>query len=469
MSAFGKKTSDHDVSTFVSDSTRAVHMIGVGGMGMAGVAYQLFMRGFHVTGSDAYSSRVTDWLQRKGIQVHIGHAEQHLSPEVDWVIKTSAIPASHVELQAACLRDLPVFARGAVLSALLDGHRSVVVCGTHGKTTTAAMITTILREAGRDPSHCIGGEAKHLGGVAHVGRGCELIVEADESDGTLAHYRPDLAVVTNIEFDHMDYFKNEVEYEQCFEIFVKACRDRIVYWRDDPIAHKLVGTRKATTSFGVHPQADLRLLRSQMEPMQSHLWLGLPGGDQVCVVVPLPGMHNVWNAVAACTVGHVLGLEPSELSRLHAFRSVRRRFDVLLDGDNVMVVSDYAHHPTEIQALLTTAAGLGRSRIIMVFQPHRYTRTRILGAQFPLALSSADHLILVPVYTAFEEPVAGGTTDDLWQHMEVRQRERVELADSLDDAWARLVSVIQPGDLLLVVGAGDVESLAFRAREQYGT
>lgn len=465
----GSTASRCDLEGILADPSQAVHLIGLGGIGMAGVAFHLAHRGFPVTGSDAQSSRVTDWLHQSGIDVSLGHDKGNLAPSATWVIRTPAVPDDNPELQAALERSLPVFTRGVVLPELLPGFRSVAVSGTHGKTTTAAMITTLLRQAGRDPSHCIGGEIPHLDGLAHVGKGSEFVVEADESDGTVVHYRPRLAVITNIEFDHMEHFADAAAFERCFEVFAASASERVIYWRDDPVAHRLLELHDHGLSFGRHPDSDVRLLDLRLEPRGTEVWLEFPNNQKVTVTVPVPGRHNAWNAVAACAAGYGLGLSPDQLgSGLSGFQPARRRFEVMLDSEELTVVSDYAHHPTEVRALLETAAGLGKRRLFVVFQPHRYTRTLALRAQFPSALERADSLILAPVYAASESPVDGGTSADLLEEMPLVQRNRTVLADSLDDAWGHMVRRAQPGDLLVIVGAGDVEALAFRAVKHWG-
>lgn len=468
MSRPGPTASRCDLQAILADPTQAVHFIGLGGIGMAGVAFHLAHRGFPVTGSDAQSSRVTDWLHQAGINVSLGHKPENLSPNTTWVIRTPAVSDDNPELRAALERSLPVFPRGAVLPELLPGFRSVAVSGTHGKTTTAAMITTLLQQAGRDPSHCIGGELPGLDGLAHVGQGAEFVVEADESDGTVVHYRPEFAVVTNIEFDHMEHFADAASFERCFEVFAASAHERVIYWRDDPIAHRLLGSCDSGYSFGIHPDSDVRLLDHRLQPRSAEVWLEFPDKQRVMLRVPVPGLHNVWNAVGACAAGYSLGLRPDQLDAgLRTFQPARRRFEIMVDSDELTVVSDYAHHPTEVCALLEAASGMGDRRLIVVFQPHRYTRTLALAAQFPPALQRADVLILAPVYAASEAPLQGGMGADILEQMPLVQRDRTVLADSLDDAWDHLTRLVQPEDLVLIVGAGDVEALAFRAMEHW--
>ena len=447
----------------------AVHLVGIGGVGMGGLARLLADRGFRVSGCDAAAGRVVDWLRRGGIAVTIGHAPPHVGPPVAWVIRTPAVRADAPELRAARRRGCPVHARGVVLAALSSAVPSVAVSGTHGKTTTAAMITQVLRAGGRAPSFCIGGEVPALGGVADTGTGPWLVCEADESDGTLALYAPEVAVVTNIELDHLEHFRREADVVDCFRRLVAQTRRRVIYCADDPRAADVGGAAPGSWSYGFGASATFRAAQVRLEPQAVAFDVVRRGRRLGRLRVPVPGRHNVLNALAACAAGCALDVPFARLrAGLAAFGPVRRRFEVVAAGGGVQVISDYAHHPTEVRALISAAQHLGRRRLLAVFQPHRYTRTRALGRDFPPAFLGVDELVLTPVYAASEAALAGGTSADLLRHFKAFGRVRVRGAASLAAAWNHLRGRLRPGDTLLIIGAGDVERMADWAKEFYG-
>ena len=439
-----------------------VHLVGIGGIGMAGVARHLAHRGFTVSGSDEVESRVTEWLRGHGITVTCGHAADQLGAHVQWVIKTPAVSDSNPELVAARERGLPVFRRGAALPALLRGSHSVAVSGTHGKTTTSAMIAHILQHAGRDPSFCIGGELEQLGGVAGVGKGEAFVVEADESDGTVVLYEPDIAVVTNVEYDHMEHFPDEESFVDCFRRFISQARKSVVVCADDPIAASLA---PGATTFGFSESAMVR--GTHFEPAGDRCGFQIRWGDGAGtdVELPVPGNHNAVNAVGAATAARELGVEPAAIAdALACFQPARRRFEQVWADDDVRVISDYAHHPTEVRAVIQTARQLGGRRVRAIYQPHRYTRTLALRDQFPPAFDGLDELILVPVYAASEAPIVGATSEDLLQAVNKRGSIIASFEQDLRVAWDRLRGSAEPGDILLILGAGDVERIVDWAR-----
>lgn len=444
-----------------------VHMAGICGVGMAGVAILLQRRGFTVTGCDLMINKLAGWLRERHITVGEGHAASHLTDNVDWVVRSAAVPETAPEIAAARARGLPVLRRGEVLPALLDGATSIAVSGTHGKTTTAAFIAQTLHAAGLDPSFCIGGEVTPLGGIARAGDGNTIVVEADESDGTLALYHPDLAVVTNIEFDHMEHFANVEAFEDCFKTFIQNTRQLVVYCADDPRAARLCSARDAGIGYGLTPAAFLRaeLIKELASGTECLLFRG---GERIgTFTVPVPGRHNVLNALACIGVCLELGLPFDRIrNALSRVALPRRRFDRLLNRDDAVVISDYAHHPSEIAALIRTAEHLHRPRLLGVFQPHRYTRTQALGPEFPAAFHGLAEIILTPVYAASESPLPGGTVWDLYAHCRRDKRLAVSVATSLRQAWEYHRGQLRMGDVLLVIGAGDVERIALWARDE---
>ena len=445
-----------------------VHLVGVGGIGMAGIALHLAGRGFKTSGCDLAESRVTDWLAAHGISFLKGHGAEHLSANVDWVVHTAAVDPNHEELRKARELGIPCFRRGAVLPALLHGRTSVAVSGTHGKTTTSAMIAQVLSLCGCDPSFCVGGELDALGGVAGVGRGGTMVVEADESDATVALYEPDIAVITNIEYDHMEHFAGEEDLMDCFSAFARQARRRLVYCADDPRATQIGRLSDKGVSYGFSSSSAIRGLSYDEQPLTSSLAVSREGRELGRLTLPVPGRHNALNALATVAVGLELGLGFDALgAALSCFMPARRRFEWIVKTGDRFVVSDYAHHPTEIRAVVQSALKLGHRRVLAVFQPHRYTRTKALGADFPLAFEGLHDVVLAPVYEASESPIEGGTSRDLLKHFQAFDRFPVHYVDSLTAAWDYLRSVLRPGDLLMVIGAGDVEKIAFWAQKEF--
>ncbi len=442
-----------------------VHCLGIGGIGMAGLAFHLRRRGFRVSGCDRQAvPPMAAWLSAHGIEVLAGHDPAHAAT-ADWVVHTAAIPDDHPELRAAAARGCPVFRRGVVLAALLSFGRSLIVCGSHGKTTTAAMIATLLRQAGRDPSWCIGGETA-LGGVAGAGAGDWFVAEADESDGSLAWYAPDLAVVTGIEFDHAEHFGGLANLRDCFAAMLKRARGPVIYGSDDPEARALCAGRPGASGFGLEPAAGWRAEGLEASAVGTVFRLRHGDADLGEVRLAVPGLHNVRNALAAAAAAADCGLGPEDLrAGLAAFRPVRRRFERVADTEALLVVSDYAHHPSEIAAALETLRKVPRRRWRVIFQPHRYSRTAALGDGFAAVLSGVPGLLLAPVYAASEPERPDGTAEALYARCRAVGGD-VRCAGSLDQAWGGLRAALEPGDGLLVLGAGDVERIAAWARDE---
>ncbi len=444
------------------DRGGSVHCMGIGGVGVAGLARLLMARGFRVSGCDAVRNRLTAALEAGGVRVAAGHDPSHLSPRPDWLIRTAAVPDSHPEIRAAMRAGIAVSARGEALAAIVGRARGVAVCGTHGKTTTTTMVAQAFRAAGFDPSFCIGGEVDALGGVAGTGTSDWLVVEADESDGTLALYEPEIAVVTNVDFDHMEHFKDVTAFHAVFETVIDRTRGTVCFGRDDEVATRIAARRAGAAGFGLDPASDVRGEARRVDGTAQEFDVVAFGARLGRARLPVPGRHNVLNALGAVAAALAAGAKPGPvLESLSRFCPPRRRLEPFHDGGGIRVFSDYAHHPTEIRALLDAVReGFVFDRLVAVFQPHRYTRTLALGPQFPAAFRGVDRLVLAPVYAASEAPLPGGTSDDLIAEFRRHGGIPVEPAGSLEAAWAALRSDLRPGDLLLVIGAGDVERIA---------
>lgn len=393
-------------------------MIGIGGIGMAGLAFLLKERGHTVSGSDAQENRQTEWLRGKGIAI-----QADVPADAEWIIRTRAVPDSHPDVVSATV---PVSWRGEVLPALLEDRFTIAVSGTHGKTTTTAMIAQIL-----DCGFCVGGEVQGFDGTARDGD--MMVVEADESDGTVARYHPDIAVITNIEYDHMEHHEDVAAFEDCFLTFIANTKEKVIYCSEDPAASRLCKGRPKAMPYGA----------------ASGEWR-----------VALPGRHNQLNALAAVEVARLVGRSDDLIFQsLANLQPVKRRFETIYDGE-YKVISDYAHHPTEISALIQTAQdALKPKRLLGVFQPHRYTRTRALLNDFPPAFQGLEKLWLVPVYAASENPLPGGTSDDLLRAFPRDWANRVELFQTLEECWQEINRELREGDVLLIIGAGDIERM----------
>lgn len=447
-----------EVRRWIDEPGARVHLMGVGGIGMAGVARLLAARDLQVDGCDSGAPRTLAWLRSCGISATTGHDPAHLDG-ADWAIYSPALQPGHPERVAAEQKGVALFPRGQVLPVLAEDWKTIAVAGSHGKTTTAAMIAHILRASGVDASWCIGGELPPDGAPAGVGGSEWLVIEADESDGTLVHYAPELAVIINIEFDHMEHFDSNADMVDCFRTFARQARTVIV-GADDSVAAD-IGRTLGGVSFGFAADADIRVDIQEAGPVGTRFQITLPGGRTAMVYLPLTGRHNVLNAAAAlaacdCQGGGDMAVACAALA---TFALPKRRFEPVAEARGIRVVADYAHHPSEIRAVIAAARQAGAARIWAVFQPHRYTRTRALGAEFPAAFTGVTGVVLLPVYAASEPPLAGGTSGDLLAHFQREGGVAAELADDLADAADRIESCWSAGDWVLIVGAGDVEQL----------
>lgn len=445
-----------------------VHLMGIGGIGMAGLARLLAAQGQVVDGCDAAQPHTLAGLKACGIPVVVGHSPDHLQG-IDWAIYSPALAQDHPERQAACKRGLFCCRRGEVLPVLASRHRTLAVAGTHGKTTTSAMLTRILRETNADPSWCIGGELPPDGAPAGIGHSPWLVIEADESDGTLARYAPELALVTNIEFDHMEHFSGPDGLHDCFRAFLHQTTGSALVCADDPVAARL-GLEVHAQSYGFASDADWRLADPEYFSDHSRFMLHPPAGaPAVAVEIPLGGRHNLLNAAgaiaAAATVCKIP--VPAAATALCAYAPPRRRFEHIAEAHGIHLLADYAHHPTEIRALLSAVRQAGARRILAIFQPHRHTRTRALGPAFPPAFAAASEVFLLPVYAASEPPIPGGTSGDLLPLFRAdSSAPPVHLLPDFPSAVHAMETRWQPGDWILLIGAGSIEDLAPPLRQR---
>lgn len=451
-------------------SFRRVHFIGIGGAGMSGIAEVLHNLGYSVSGSDRASSAVTERLARMGIRVHHGHAAAHLG-ESDVVVTSSAIAEDNAELLAAREARIPVVPRAEMLGELMRLRRGIAVAGTHGKTTTTSLTASVLAEAGYDPTFVIGGQLNSAGANARLGTGRYLVAEADESDGSFLLLSPVLAIVTNIDADHLEHYGGDFgQLREAFATFLHRLPfyGVAVLCADDPeVAALAADTIRSVITYGIDADADVRGSAVRQQASRMHFDLHLPDTEAALpVTLNLPGRHNVLNALAAAAVGWQLGVDAADIARaLEGFQGVGRRFhvrgDLALDSGTALLVDDYAHHPSALAAVFEAArSGWPERRLVVVFQPHRYTRTRDLLDDFANVLASADALILTDVYPAGEKPIAGADGHALARAVRARGKVNPVLIDHPRDLDTTLPALLDDGDLVLMLGAGDIGAAA---------
>jgi len=446
------------------------HFQGICGIGMAGVAYHLKQLGWQVTGCDAHVNALRAWLNAQQIDIDDQHDPQHVA-SADLLVVTPAIAHDHPERCAAQLQGIPIFSRGEVLAGLVNARWGIAVCGTHGKTTTSCFVTRLLQELGQKPNWCIGGYTATLERVAGSDRSDILVVEADESDGTLALYAPKILVLTNTDLDHLEHFADEAALFDCFRQAVRQTTHGIAVCRDHARAFDIAQNNPNVPrlSYGFHPEAELRAEHLQLTASTAQFDLYFRNALLATLRLPVTGRHNILNALAALAAAHLAGhaLEQSIVHLPTACSELPgRRFETIVQDTMLTIIADYAHHPVELAAALSMAKLRNPARLRVLFQPHRYTRTRSLGAEFPHALHSADEVIILPVYAASETPCEGGTSADLYAHFRAAYpQQKVSLARSLDEAWNHLFLTRQTNDLILFAGAGDIIQLAARAQD----
>jgi UDP-N-acetylmuramate--alanine ligase len=438
------------------ENIKNIHFVGIGGIGMSGIAEILAGRGIRVSGCDLRRSASTDLLAAQGIDVVIGHAPSHLSG-VDAVVVTAAVKGENEEIDAARQRGIAVIARKEMLGAIVNERRAIGVSGTHGKTTTSAMIATVLAEAGLDPTVVIGGMLRNISSNAKSGSGEFLVVEADEYDRTFHQLRPEIAVVTNIEADHLEYYGSFEAIEEAFRIFTAGVREGgvVIGCADDPaVAALLADVPHRVVRYGLGPGAELTARNLAFHERGSSFEVEGVGFFNLFV----PGEHNVRNALAAIAVAREIGISGETVAAaLTKFLGVDRRFQILGDYNGALVVDDYAHHPTEIRATLSAArGGYPRRRVVALFQPHLYSRTRDFAREFGESLAGADVALVAPIYAAREKPIEGISSRmiaEAGKGVEFLDRSNAEIVNELRRR-------LQPQDVFIAMGAGDVHEIA---------
>lgn len=458
-----------------------IHFVGIGGAGMGGIAEVLLNEGYQITGSDIQAGAVVSRLNRLGAKVFIGHGAQNIEGASVLVV-SSAVESDNIELVTARENRIPIVQRAEMLAELMRFRHGVAVAGTHGKTTTTSLIASIFAEAKLDPTFVIGGLLNSAGTNARLGTSRYLIAEADESDASFLHLQPMVSVITNIEPDHMDTYQGD--FDNMKSTYVDFLRNlpfygvAVVCIDDDVVKEVTERCGRKILTYGQCEQADYRLLNYQQKGNRSHFDVSVPAGFEINVQLNLPGLHNALNATAAIAVAIDEGIEPAAIiGALDQFEGIGRRFqqygsyaitDENEDADKsdsesageVMLVDDYGHHPSEVEATITAAkTGWSDKRLVMVYQPHRYTRTRDCYEDFARVLSEVDVLLLLEVYAAGEEPIAGADSRSLCRT--IRQRGKIDpiFVEPNDSLYGILADVIEDGDLVLTQGAGNIGAM----------
>jgi len=440
--------------------SQRVHFIGIGGIGMSGIAEILLTMGYVVSGSDLRASSTTERLARLGATIYLGHAAGNAAAS-DVVVTSSAVAKDNPEVVEARARKIPVIQRAEMLAELMRLKYGIAIAGMHGKTTTTSMVAAVLAGGALDPTVVVGGRVDAMGSNARLGKSQYLVAEADESDRSFLLLSPILAVVTNLDREHMDSYADMADVENCFVEFmdkvpfygaVTACVD------DERLRGILPRVRRRVYTYGMAAEADFRL---RMLPGADHCHARFEINARGLVLGPfelhVPGRHNVLNATAAVAIGVQLGLAPEQIAAgLATFRGVDRRFQVRGVERGVTVIDDYGHHPTEIRATLQAARECGYGRVLVLFQPHRYTRTRDLMEDFAGAFGDADAVQVLDIYAASEQPIEGITGETLAAAIQAKNGGRVMYTASIAEAVERLAEDARPGEMILTLGAGSV-------------
>lgn len=449
-------------SRFEARHAARVHFVGVGGIGMSGIAEVLLNLGHRVSGSDQKASEVTRHLVALGARVFLGHAAEHVG-DAEVVVVSTAVRPDNPEVLAARRRRIPVIPRAEMLAELMRLKYAVAVSGSHGKTTTTSMVTAVLAAAGLDPTAVVGGKVNVLGSNAKLGRSDLMVVEADESDGSFLKLHPSIAVVTNVDPEHLDHHGTLAALEGAF---VDFC-NRVPFYGlgvlcvDSPSVRSLLPRlEKRFVTYGIAPDADYRLEDVRLDGFHTRFRAFRRDEALGDFTVRMVGAHNASNALAVLAVAEELRV-PLEVVRraLTEFGGVQRRFTVRGEAGGVTVVDDYGHHPTEIRATLAGARGAFGRRTVVVFQPHRYTRTRDLFDDFCCAFGDADRVFLLPVYSAGESPIEGASGERLAEGIRSRGHGGVRFVAERSELVAAVRGELRPGDLVVTLGAGDVTQL----------
>lgn len=452
MVNWGLNTSEH------------VHFIGIGGYGMSAIAKVMLEMGFKVSGSDLAQQELTEKLKAKGAHVFIGHEAQNIQ-DADLVVYSTALSKDNVEMVEAERRNIPLIHRSQMLARLMNARKGIAVAGAHGKTTTSSMIALVMERCGVDPTYIIGGEIMNIGSNAKAGKSEFVVAEADESDGTFLQYHPYLALVNNIEADHLENYNGDFEnLKQAYAQFISQVRDdgKAIICGDDVYLQQMIPQVTCNLiTYGIEANADYRATNIELGDRKVSFDVERQGERLGQIRLSVPGRHNVYNALATLITCLECGLTFEEVAgAITEFQGAKRRFQVLGDVNDILVIDDYAHHPTEIQATIAAAKSTGK-HIIAVFQPQRYTRTYYLFDQFSRAFHEADEVIITDIYSpAGEKQIEGISSARLVELIHENSNRNVRYIPARDDVLDYLVDQVKSGDLVLTMGAGDIWKVA---------
>jgi UDP-N-acetylmuramate--alanine ligase len=448
-----------------------IHFIGVGGSGMSGLASILLDSGHKISGSDIVTSKITKRLTDKGATIFKGHNEDNVKG-ADLIVVSSAIPESNSEISGARDRKITIIKRAEMLARLMDNKYGIAIAGTHGKSTTASMISLLLERSGFDPTVVVGGVLNNFKNNAKLGKGNHIVVEADESDGSFLELNPQMAIVTNIEDDHLDHYENMENILKDFRKFVDKVPDngRVILCKDcDNIKGLAKQCERNYVSYGIFTEADLMAKDIELDKLNSKskiYWQGEKIGE---LYLKVAGYHNILNALAAIAVARELGISFMEITKiLETFQGVHRRMEIVANlNDKILILDDYAHHPTEIKATLSALRTSWQNRrIIAVFQPHRYSRTKLLAEKFGKAFFDADCVIINDIYSANEPPISGISGETIFKEVKKSNHRQIKYLPSKDDILSYLSEIVQSGDIIITMGAGDIWTVGQELAEQ---
>ena len=456
---------------------KRIHFVGIGGAGMCGIAEVLLNQGYDISGSDIEASAVTERLESLGATVHIGHSQQHVAG-ADVIVTSSAIDPVNPELTAARKARIPVVGRAEMLAELMRYRHGIAVAGTHGKTTTTSLIASVFGAASLDPTFVIGGLLNSAASNARLGASRYMIAEADESDTSFLHLQPMIAVLTNVDKDHLTNY--EGSFEKLQSAFVEFVHNLPFYGLlvaciDDPVVQSLLpGIHRPVLTYGFDGSADFRAVIHRQQGLVSEFVVHRGShGRPLRVALNMPGRVNILNALAAVAIATDEGIDDDKIvTGLEKFEGVSRRFQVhgrfQLDDGEFQLVDDYGHHPNEVRAMIDAVRkGWPDARLVMVYQPHRYTRTLELFDQFVDILAKVDLLLLLETYAAGEAPIEGAAGTDLYRQLRLRTDTQVSFVESIRDVPALLESLVRPGDLVMTQGAGETAILARNLTERW--
>ncbi|MEK6567991.1 MAG: UDP-N-acetylmuramate--L-alanine ligase [Candidatus Omnitrophota bacterium] len=453
-----------DISDNVLLLGKKIHFIGIGGIGMSGIASILVEQGYIVSGSDLKDSPVTRKLSEKGVKVFIGHSRLHIEDK-DAVVYSSAVKEDNPELLAARKNGLPVLRRAQMLAKLMRDKICVAVSGAHGKTTTTALASHLLREAGLCPTAAIGGIARDLGDNCCFGRESRFFVaEADESDGTFLYYNPEYPIITNIDREHLDYYQSWNDIIAAYKEFISHSKDEgcLFCCGDDPTLRGITRDYgKRIVYFGLSPENDFYpedIILNEFSSLFNCCYRGKTLGE---ITLPLAGRHNISNCLSVIALGHELHIPQKIIqSALASFHGTERRFQLKGDFFGIKIIDDYGHHPSEIKAVLAAAGNVKHQRLIVVFQPHRYSRTKFLFEEFVASFAGADQLILTDIYAASEKPIEGVSAESLCAGIKEKSSGIEAVYLKKENITEHLLKSIKAGDLIITLGAGDIGKLS---------